>query len=199
MNGSADETIRLVKNDVIEIEVDTIEELNDTIEKFNIGSLFDNNIWRIIWKPSGINSSAHSNFENAVYNSTFGLHFVFRLQKSLQGLCLIAKTVQSLQDARLMLCNRLISLVFHCVVVGYVGEIDYECDLVHSTSMRPSLHIKVLSYCRCRTVEYITLLEVSPYFYCQEMGLDAVSSEGIFNRANSDEANTHYPSQWLVV
>lgn len=137
VRGSLDAARRLRKGDSVKIVWDADVAKKQKVSAITVDVSYQDANIMVIYKPPGANAAIGREYEDAVKGAStsdvcsdrrFDC-FVWRLQKSLGGLHIISKSVESMYKTREMLCTGELELSCACLVAGFAGEINDEFDL----------------------------------------------------------------------
>eukprot|EP01034_Spumella_vulgaris_P023789 gene23789-30058_t len=150
----------------------------------------------IINKLSGVSVAPDKEYEKALkillwdgkYRDSCKL--LYHLEKSLNGLCIIAQTTPDYKRIREMMVGGTITttdadgatkvepstppqiaLTYRAVVCGFIGEAGTTVDIPTTYYDMPTLSVQVISTSRCRSCNYLSLVDISPLmFTAKRMG-----------------------------
>ncbi len=211
--GHEDETKRLAVGDKVEIILNLTMLEQKKLDSYQIDILFQCEEYCVINKPSGLSVAPGKPYEIAVKKLLWNSErvdicsFLYCLEKGLNGLCIVAKSFPHYKQLREMLVNGIVSvasradsesdraplkpsvtLTYQAVICGSVGDEGADVQILTGFPECPLLHIHVVKVCRCRSANFVSLVNITPHFDAVEMG---VATDLSLYNVFSSEADRH--------
>eukprot|EP01041_Mallomonas_annulata_P001020 gene1021-2003_t len=166
--GSAGEARRVAEGDKIEIIGISRQCLAETrLSSSFINIVYSDHSFAVIFKDAGTSCAVGRDFELTIQKNLWGggkVYFLYRLEKNLSGLCIIAKCPAVLLSLYYMLIQKRLLLHYQCIVVGSPGSIgtrrSYETEDVDC----PLLTITVVAVGRSRGADVLSTVDIVPVF-----------------------------------
>jgi methylase of polypeptide subunit release factors len=122
-------------------------------------------------------------------------HLIFRLEKSIEGLCLVARSVLDQQILTHMVNHHSLVVKFSCILAGAHGDVGSSCRLAGGAGGNlntPSLEVKVVSITRCRSADQqsLSLVEVTVQTPAQTLDQTLNASSSLHDQADVATAAT---------
>jgi release factor glutamine methyltransferase len=137
VRGSLDASRRLRLGESVKIVWDSDVAKRQKVSAITVDVAYQDSSVIVVNKPPGANAAVGREYEEAVKCASTGEFcsdkrfnfFVWRLQKSLGGLHIIAKSVESMCRTREMLCTEELEVSCVCLVAGCAGDVNEEFDI----------------------------------------------------------------------
>ena len=202
VQGENQESIRLSCGDVVEISSEYLEVTKVAkIDNFKLNIIYEDGELAVIYKNAGVSAAPNETLDLAIKSkilSSESCQLLYRLEKNLNGLCIIAKSINSLEKLREKLCTQQILLSYHCLVCGLVGDSGNTVRLPVDDNDCPQLQIYIQSVHRCRSTGYISNITVTPLFSMERIISEIQSfSSTMTNNPTRPNPLIHYPSTVL--
>eukprot|EP01032_Pedospumella_encystans_P011484 gene11484-13350_t len=142
-------------------------------------------------KPCGCSVTQGKEYEVSIRRQMWGGKYsatstlLYRLEKSISGLCIATQSHEHFVRLRRALTTtdtpRELTLTYQAVVCGMVGQTGETVSLTTNYLDCPSLQVEILQVCRCRSANYLSLVNVTPIFTVHAMDLSNFDTYELFD------------------